>query len=275
MCRYDVICLHFFYLNHIVFYCVQTSLLWSHSRLRVSHRLCISIGPLASFAGREGRDGGRGTGGRIEGWSEGNTEFLKRFIGGSEHHHRVSPWNWSGKKTAGSGKPVWCQARSLMSGTEKKEKKKWTKGKGLLLCPGLLWSKYPCRGWRINHGYGIKIHFYVERVAPCVSPQPWNKHRRRGSLCPPRVEEPEKVSCGSRRESHWLLDWIYHTMVIDLWREHGMKLDFGDEDVLFLIDWVQPHYKNYPADPNVSLSSAGRSKMRWSRCRATCISNKC
>lgn len=229
--------------------------------------------------GRKGRDGGRGTGDGGQGW---------RMVGGK---HRVSQAFHRRKRTPPPRLSVElkrqenCRKRetSLVSSTffnvgdrKKRKKKSGPKIRGLLLCPGLPWSKYPCRGWRINHGYGIKIHFYVERVAPCVSPQPWNKHRRRGSLCPPRVEEPEKVSCGSRRESHWLLDWIYQSsMVIDLWREHGMKLDFGDEDVLFLIDWVQPHYKNYPADPNVSLSSAGRSKMRWSRCRATCISNKC
>lgn len=92
----------------------------------------------------------------------------------------------------------------------------------------------------------------VERVSQCVSLQPWSKHRRRGSLCPPRVEEPEKVNCDGL-ESRRLWDWVYQTIVIvsgtHSWGEHGMRLDFGGEDGFFLLDWVQTPPHPLPTKP--------------------------
>ena len=156
---------------------------------------------------RWGRDGGRGQDWRMV---AGNHRVCQAF------HRRKRP---SARLSVALKRQESCSKRetSLVSSAllnvatlKNKNKKqtnkkttttKWTKDQsrkqtvaeqesGLLLIPGLLWS----------NEYGIEIHFYAGGVAQCVSPQPWNKHRRRGSLCPPRVEEPEKVSGDSKLE---------------------------------------------------------------------------
>lgn len=94
ICAIHVICLHLRYRNHVLFFVFFFSFCLDESPVVPQQTGGLSSALHPNWSTRvvcreEGR-GGMGDGGRMEGWSEGNTDFLKRFIGRSAHH-RVSP----------------------------------------------------------------------------------------------------------------------------------------------------------------------------------------